>query len=156
MEKKAPRSSPKGLVSWASLAQGVCLSAILATRDAVTPLKVVLTAALLNCLGDLLLCCWPLQRGVAGAAWATALSTLMGFSLMLRALQRKQILPSFRLRALKEAQPVLEYATRTSGALKLMGNRFNRWRTYENRWKSYGNHGDSPLTWLFRPLRRAP
>ena len=36
---------PLGLVSWASLAQGVCLSAILATRDAVTPLKVVCTAA---------------------------------------------------------------------------------------------------------------
>ena len=36
---------PLGLVAWASLAQGVCLSAILATRDAVTPLKVVCTAA---------------------------------------------------------------------------------------------------------------
>ena len=35
----------RGLVAWASLAQGVCLSAILATRDAVTPLKVVCTAA---------------------------------------------------------------------------------------------------------------
>jgi hypothetical protein len=34
-----------GLVAWASLAQGVCLSAILATRDAVTPLKVVCAAA---------------------------------------------------------------------------------------------------------------
>lgn len=38
-------SGPLGLVAWASLAQGVCLSAILATRDAVTPLKVVCTAA---------------------------------------------------------------------------------------------------------------
>lgn len=38
-------SVPSGLVAWASLAQGVCLSAILATRDAVTPLKVVCTAA---------------------------------------------------------------------------------------------------------------
>ena len=77
---KQPHSHrpPLGLVSWASLAQGVCLSAILATRDALTPLKVVFTAAALNCLGDLLFCCYR-PWGVAGAAAATALSTLAGF-----------------------------------------------------------------------------
>lgn len=100
----------RGAVSWAALAQGVCLSAILATRDAVTPLKVVFTAAALNCLGDFLLCCWPFRLGVSGAAAATALSVLAGFALMLRSLQRKQILPSFRAAALKDAGPVLEYA----------------------------------------------
>ncbi|CAJ1344327.1 unnamed protein product, partial [Effrenium voratum] len=35
----------RGTVAWASIGQSVCLSAILATRDAVTPLKVVFTAA---------------------------------------------------------------------------------------------------------------
>ncbi|OLQ02641.1 Enhanced disease susceptibility 5 [Symbiodinium microadriaticum] len=70
----------RGLVSWASLGQGVCLSAILATRDAVTPLRVVVLAALLNVLGDFLLCCWPLRTGVSGAAAATAISTMCGFA----------------------------------------------------------------------------
>ncbi|CAE8650224.1 unnamed protein product, partial [Polarella glacialis] len=92
------------------LAQGVCLSAILATRDAVTPLRVVLTAAALNFVGDYLLCCWPLQTGVAGAAWATTISTFLGFGMMLRVLARKGILPPLRLPVLSEAGPVLEYA----------------------------------------------
>eukprot|EP00439_Symbiodinium_sp_Y106_P046952 s442_g6.t1 len=100
----------RGLVSWASLGQGVCLSAILATRDAVTPLRVVVVAALLNVLGDFLLCCWPLRTGVSGAAAATAISTMCGFALMMRSLQRKQILPTFRRGALRDAGPVLEYA----------------------------------------------
>ena len=34
----------------------------------------------LNCLGDFLFCCWPLQTGVSGAAAATALSTMAGFA----------------------------------------------------------------------------
>lgn len=100
----------RGLVSWASLGQGVCLSAILATRDAVMPLRVVVLAALLNVLGDFLLCCWPLRTGVSGAAAATAISTMCGFAFMMRSLQRKQILPTFRLGALRDAGPVLEYA----------------------------------------------
>ncbi|CAE7900841.1 DTX46, partial [Symbiodinium sp. KB8] len=100
----------RGLVSWASLGQGVCLSAILATRDAVTPLRVVVLAALLNVLGDFLLCCWPLRTGVSGAAAATAISTMCGFAFMMRSLQRKQILPTFRRGALRDAGPVLEYA----------------------------------------------
>lgn len=109
-EMAASYARIRGLVAWASLAQGVCLSAILATRDAVTPLKVVCTAAVLNCLGDFLFCCWPLQTGVSGAAAATALSTMIGFTLMLRSLQRKQILPSFKTKTLIDAGPVLEYA----------------------------------------------
>lgn len=109
-EMAASYARIRGLVAWASLAQGVCLSAILATRDAVTPLKVVCTAAALNCLGDFLFCCWPLQTGVSGAAAATALSTMAGFALMLRSLKRKQILPSVEVEALRDAGPVLEYA----------------------------------------------
>eukprot|EP00435_Cladocopium_sp_Y103_P017915 s2762_g4.t1 len=109
-EMAASYARIRGLVAWASLAQGVCLSAILATRDAVTPLKVVCTAAALNCLGDFLFCCWPLQTGVSGAAAATALSTMAGFALMLRSLKRKQILPSIEAEALRDAGPVLEYA----------------------------------------------
>lgn len=99
-----------GLTSWAGLAQGVCLSALLATRDAVTPLKVVASAQVLNLLGDYLLCCWPLRLGIAGAATATALSTLLSFSLMLLSMRKKQFLPRPRLPTWTDAQPVLEYA----------------------------------------------
>mmetsp|Transcript_9964 Transcript_9964/g.22234 ORF Transcript_9964/g.22234 Transcript_9964/m.22234 type:complete len:542 (-) Transcript_9964:103-1728(-) len=100
----------RGLVSWAVLSQSVCLSALLATRDAVTPLRVVLTAALCNFAGDWLLCCWPFQWGVAGAAAATSISTLVGFCLMLGALSRKGIMPDIRVPRLDDAGPVLEYA----------------------------------------------
>lgn len=100
----------RGLVCWATLAQSVCLSAILVTRDAVTPLGVVLFAALMNFSMDYLFCAWPFQTGIAGAAWATAISTLAGFSLMLRALYKKQLLPKLQWPSLRQAGPVLEYA----------------------------------------------
>lgn len=100
----------RGLVTWASLSQTVCLSAILATRDAVTPLRVVFVAAMVNFMGDCLFCCWPFRTGVAGAAAATALSVLVGFSLMLRALSQKSMMPEFRLPRRDDLGPVLEYA----------------------------------------------
>jgi len=110
MEPAAAYARIRGLVAFAALSQGVCLSAILATRDAVTPLKVVLTAAALNCTGDFLFCCWPLQTGVVGAAAATSLSTLAGVGLMLRALKSKGIMPRLQWPDMKKAGPVLEYA----------------------------------------------
>lgn len=100
----------RGLVAWASLTQSVALSALLATRDSVTPLKVVLTAASLNCLGDWLLCKWPLRLGVSGAAAATSVSTLAGFVLMLRALRRKGLLQRPRLHSWAEMAPLFDYA----------------------------------------------
>lgn len=100
----------RGLVAWAALMQSVALSGLLATRDSVTPLKVVIIAACLNFAGDWLLCVWPLQLGVAGAAWATALSTLAGFSLMLQALHRKGLSPELRVLRKADLVPLLEYA----------------------------------------------
>eukprot|EP00933_Yihiella_yeosuensis_P015577 TRINITY_DN13549_c0_g2_i1.p1 TRINITY_DN13549_c0_g2~~TRINITY_DN13549_c0_g2_i1.p1 ORF type:complete len:437 (-),score=68.45 TRINITY_DN13549_c0_g2_i1:113-1423(-) len=100
----------RGLSSFAVLAQGVCLSAILATRDSLTPLRVVLAAAALNFTGDWLLCAWPFRTGVAGAAWATTISVLLGFTLMLGVLRQKGLCPTLHLPRLKEAGPVLEYA----------------------------------------------
>eukprot|EP00434_Breviolum_minutum_P026168 symbB.v1.2.023135.t1/scaffold2095.1/size89733/10 len=78
----------RGLVAWAALMQSVALSGLLAAKDSVTPLKVVLFAALLNLFGDFFLCAWPFHFGIMGAAAATALSTLMGFQMMWQALKR--------------------------------------------------------------------
>jgi len=100
----------KGMVSWASITCGVCLSALLATRDSMTPLKVILSAQAVNFLGDFLLCCWPLRTGVAGAAAATACSTLVQFCLMLRALGGRSLLPNVRLPTRQDVAPVAEYA----------------------------------------------
>jgi len=100
----------RGLVAWATLMQSVALSGLLATRDSITPLKVVLSAAALNFLGDWLLCKWPLRLGISGAAAATALSTLAGFALMLRALRAKGLLARPRLHTWAELAPLFEYA----------------------------------------------
>jgi len=88
----------------------VCLSAILATRDAVTPLRMVAIAAALNFVGDWLLCCWPLRTGVAGAAAATAIANITGFFLMIRALRTKGMTPRIRFPSREDISPVLEYA----------------------------------------------
>jgi len=100
----------KGMVSWATITSSVCLSALLATRDPVTPLKVIISAQLVNFLGDFLLCCWPLRTGVAGAAAATAFGTLVQFCLMLRALRGRRLLPTVRVPTRHDLAPVLEYA----------------------------------------------
>ena len=55
----------RGLAAPLALCQSVALSALLAARDAVTPLKVVLGAAALNLAGDWALCIWPLRLGAA-------------------------------------------------------------------------------------------
>ena len=103
----------RGLVAWAALAQNVALSALLATRDAATPLKVALLAAGCNLVGDFALCCWPLRLGAAGAAAATSLSVLAGAALMTRALARRGMLPRLRPRALVDPAamgPLLAFA----------------------------------------------
>lgn len=82
----------RGLAAPLALGQSVALSALLALRDAATPLRVVLVASAVNFVGDLLLCCWPFHLGVSGAAAATSLSTAVGALMMLRALRRRGIL----------------------------------------------------------------
>jgi len=90
--------------------QSVALSGLLACRDSLTPLKVVLVAAGLNFAGDWLLCAWPYRTGIIGAAAATAVSTLAGFTLMLRALCKKGLRPELRPPSWQELRPLLEYA----------------------------------------------
>lgn len=82
----------RGVAAPLALCQSVALSALLAARDAVTPLKVVLGAALLNFVGDWVLCVWPLRLGVRGAAAATSLATAAGCVFMVRALRRRDFL----------------------------------------------------------------
>jgi len=101
----------RGLVAWAALMQSVALSGLLAAKDSVTPLKVVLFAALLNLFGDFFLCAWPFHFGIMGAAAATALSTLMGFQMMWQALKRNQLMPpKLCVPSRQELAPLLEYA----------------------------------------------
>jgi Na+-driven multidrug efflux pump len=82
---------------------------MLATRDAVTPLVIVATAALLNIAGDYLLCMWPFRWGCAGAAAATSIATLLSSGLMLVALKRKDLLPKVRLPSKKEMISLSEF-----------------------------------------------
>ena len=99
----------RGAITWAALAQNVSLQVMLATRDAVTPLKIVTAAAMFNVMGDALLCVWPFQFGVPGAAAATAAATLVSSGFMLKALARKRLLPSLRLPNKKESRSLLEF-----------------------------------------------
>lgn len=100
----------RGAVACATIMQMVALSGLLATRDSVTPLKVVLSAATLNFMGDWLLCYWPLRLGAAGSAVATSMSTLAGFTMMLGALRRKGMLPRIRRLSLAEVGPLVAFA----------------------------------------------
>jgi len=99
----------RGGIAWAALAQACCLQIMLATRDAVTPLRIVATAAILNVVGDYLFCMWPLQWGCAGAAAATSIATLLSSSLMLRALKIKQLLPKIRKPTTGEVGALVEF-----------------------------------------------
>jgi Na+-driven multidrug efflux pump len=99
----------RGSVAWASLAQKNMLSVLMATRDAVTPLKIVVLASLFNVLGDAALCVWPAQWGCAGAAAATAGATLLSSAIMLRALRTKGLLPEIRVPRRAEMSELLEF-----------------------------------------------
>lgn len=99
----------RGAIAWAALAQSVCLSVMMATRDSVTPLKIIGLAASVNVVADALLCVWPFQWGCAGAAAATSFSTLLSCFFMLRALARKGILPSIRIPTKTELRGLLDY-----------------------------------------------
>lgn len=99
----------RGAIAWAALAQSVSLSILLATRDAITPLKIVALAAGMNVLGDYLLCVFPLQWGVSGAAAATAFATLFSSAFMVRGLRKKGILPKIRVPTRKEISSLMEF-----------------------------------------------
>lgn len=99
----------RGAIAWAALAQSVSLSILLATRDVVTPLKIVALAAGVNVIGDYLLCVFPLQWGVSGAAAATTFATLFSSAFMVKGLHKKGILPKIRLPSRKEMFSLMEF-----------------------------------------------
>jgi Na+-driven multidrug efflux pump len=83
----------RGAIAWAALAQNVSLSTLLATRDAISPLKIIALAAGINVIGDYALCVYPLQWGTSGAAAATAFATLFSSAFLLKDLAKKKMLP---------------------------------------------------------------
>mmetsp|Transcript_15521 Transcript_15521/g.44823 ORF Transcript_15521/g.44823 Transcript_15521/m.44823 type:complete len:543 (-) Transcript_15521:380-2008(-) len=99
----------RGAIAWAALAQSVSLSIMMATRDAITPLKIVGLAAGVNVIGDFLLCVWPFRWGVSGAAAATSFSTLFSSFFMIKALRKKSIAPKIRLPTRKELLGLTEF-----------------------------------------------
>ena len=86
----------RGAIAWAALAQSVCLSTLMATRDAITPLVIISLAAVVNVVGDAAFCVWPFRWGCSGAAAATSIATLISCGFMVQALAKKEILPKLR------------------------------------------------------------
>ena len=99
----------RGAIVWAALAQNVVLNIQLATRDAITPLKIVALAAAVNIIGDAFCCVWPLRMGCGGAAAATAFATLVSSSFMMRSLKRKDLLLKLKIPNKKEILALLEF-----------------------------------------------
>jgi Na+-driven multidrug efflux pump len=99
----------RGAIAWAALAQSVCLSVLMATRDAITPLKIIGLAAGINIVADTLLCAWPLRWGCSGAAAATSFATLVSCGFMIQALAKKQLLPQVKLPTRGEMWGLLTY-----------------------------------------------
>ncbi len=99
----------RGSICWAALVQNVSLSVMLATRDAISPLKIIGLAALVNIIGDALLCVYPLRWGCAGAAAATAFATLFSSFFMLRKLAEKNLLPTFSMPKLHDMKELFDY-----------------------------------------------
>jgi len=99
----------RGSIAWAALAQSVSLSIMLATRDAVSPLKIIGLAAIVNVIGDSLLCVYPLRLGCPGAAAATAFATVFSSAFMLRDLAKKKLLPEISLPKLDQLKELFGY-----------------------------------------------
>jgi len=99
----------RGSVAWAALLQSVCLSVMLATRDAITPLKIISLAAVVNVIGDSLFCVYPLRMGTGGAAAATAFATVFSSGKMLLDLKKKRLLPHLKVPTWKDLKELLQY-----------------------------------------------
>mmetsp|Transcript_10025 Transcript_10025/g.14809 ORF Transcript_10025/g.14809 Transcript_10025/m.14809 type:complete len:579 (+) Transcript_10025:82-1818(+) len=99
----------RGISSWAALSQSICLSILMATRDAITPLKIIALSALVNVIGDALFCVWPFRGGCAGAAAATSIATLLSYGCMIGALKKKKLLPQLRKPKLEEVKGLLDF-----------------------------------------------
>lgn len=99
----------RGSIAWAALAQSVSLSVMLATRDAISPLKIIGLAAVVNVIGDSLLCVYPFRWGCAGAAAATAFATLFSSFFMLKTLAKKHLLPKISVPKRHELKELFDY-----------------------------------------------
>lgn len=99
----------RGSIAWAALLQSVCLSVMLATRDAITPLKIISLAAVVNVMGDALFCVYPFRTGTSGAAAATAFATVFSSGKMLLDLKKKQLLPKLKLPTWRGLKELLQY-----------------------------------------------
>jgi Na+-driven multidrug efflux pump len=99
----------RGSISWAALTQSVSLSVLLATRDAISPLKIIGLAAVVNVIGDWLLCVYPLQLGCAGASAATAFATLFSSFFMIKTLAKKKLLPKLAVPSRRELKELFDY-----------------------------------------------
>lgn len=82
---------------------------MMATRDSITPVKIVALASVVNVIGDYLLCAWPFRWGCSGAAAATAGATLVSCGFMLQALARKKLLPRIGIPTRKEIRALTEF-----------------------------------------------
>ncbi len=99
----------RGSVAWAALVQNVSLSVMLATRDAISPLKIISLAAVVNVIGDTLLCVYPLRWGCAGAAAATAFATLFSSFFMLKGLAKKSLMPKLSIPQADQVKELFDY-----------------------------------------------
>jgi Na+-driven multidrug efflux pump len=98
----------RGATAWAAMAQNVCLSLFMVTRDVITPLKIISCAAVANVIGDALFCVW-IRGGTGGAAAATTCATLISSVWMVAALRKKELLPALRIPNKKELAALAEY-----------------------------------------------
>ncbi len=99
----------RGSISWAALAQSVSLSVMLATRDAISPLKIIGLAVIVNVFGDALLCVYPFRCGCVGAGAATAFATLFSSFFMLKGLAEKNLLPKISIPKRHELKELFDY-----------------------------------------------
>ena len=117
----------RGPITWAAMTQNVLLTLFIVTKDSITPLKIIASAAILNVIGDALFCAWPLKMGCAGAAAATSLATLLSFSWMVAGLTRRGMMPRLKIPNWKECKELLEFTgpllaitlTRMAGFLRM-------------------------------------
>lgn len=125
----------RGVISWATMAQSVLLSLFIVTKDAITPLKIITSAAVLNVIGDALFCAWPLKMGCGGAAAATALATLISSGWMVAELKRKRMMPRLKIPNWKECGALLEF---TGPLLAITVTRMAGFMNMQKRAMSFG------------------
>jgi len=98
----------RGIISWAAMSQAVLLSLFMVAKDAITPLKIISAAAILNVIGDALFCV-GFKWGCGGAAAATSLATLLSSIWMVLALKKRDMMPQLKIPTRKECSSLMEF-----------------------------------------------